>query len=129
MVKSGNNPVATPQSITVTANETINLIIDPIVIAAPADPTKCTIFGRIGSQAGGVKNVRVRASSIVPSVAQGIQQHSETFEALTDSNGNFTRDLTRLSTVALTVDYVGYETTHFLVPDLGTQDIATWVQL
>lgn len=129
MALGGHNPVSVPQEVVVTADETVNLIIDPFTIAATSDPTKCTIHGRIGSQAGGVKNVRVRASSIVPSVAQGIQQHSETFEALTDANGDFTLDLTRLSTVALTVDYVGYETTNFLVPDLGTQDIATWVQL
>lgn len=126
-VKTGHDPVSSPQEIVVSGDGTFNILIEPIAIIATDDPTKCTVHGQVVDAGGTPRSGKViYVRSVVPQTSQGLQHCNDGVSTTTDANGRFTLDLVRETNVALSLDGGGYRDVTFIVPDLGTQDLATW---
>ena len=115
----------TPQSIVVTADATHNITGTAQTITPADDPNICRIHSSIADAGGNAQGTAFAAYYVVPGVAQGIVGHNaEVLGTIVD--GDMVLGLIRDAVVEITAPGMGYARTRFTVPDLATQDLATW---
>lgn len=116
-----------PEMLTVTVDATVTYTgTSLIIIVPPSSPNLCAIYGTVRDAGGNpVCNSRVQAYAVTPQIINGTQESVQVACTVTDANGYFRLELERLAEVTFTIEDTGLEVVR-TVPDLPSQDIATW---
>ena len=116
-----------PEMLTVTVDATVTYTgTSLIIITPPSSPNLCAIYGTVRDAAGNpVANAEVAAYAVTPQVVNDTQESAVIAATVTDANGYFRLELERLAQVSFTIQDTGLDVIR-TVPDLPSQDIATW---
>lgn len=119
-----------PETLVVTADASVTFSGVAFVAPAPSAPNLCVIFGNVDNAAGvPIAGACVEAFAEVEQSVGGFQKSERVASTLTDVDGAFQIELVRTASVRFKItdpdDNVVFEQIK-VVPDLASQDLATW---